>query len=425
MSVGERLKKLRVQKGLTQKELAAPHYSHAYVSTIEAGRRVPSRAALEHFGAKLGVGVDELVTGRPPELASQLALKLHQARAALSSGQADQAEKGFEEVRRTATRFTLDRLVAAAIEGKALCAERRGRLDEAIDLYDQALDQVREETPLAATEAVAGKARCIQLRGDIKYAIYLLENQLERLEKEGLTDPGSLVRLYSSLTKAYFDSGLYTKAGESAAEALRLAPRVDEPARLAQMHVNLTGLLLQRGEFADAEAALLRAQDLYRQAELRTELGRAYLARGYVWSRGERRQEARELFAEALTVFAETNSPVDEARVLNEIARLDRIDGRIPSAVALLERAIELLQENDIAELATAHRELAMCHIPGEPIEAEKHLRIAIDLFERAEENTQLAVTYRVLGDLLHELGQPQAGSEAYRAGIVVLEGRI
>ena len=425
MSVGTRLKKLRVQKGLTQKELAAPHYSHAYVSTIEAGRRVPSPAALQHFGSKLGVDVDELVTGRPPELASRLTLKLHQARAALSSGQADQAEKDFDEVRRTATKFTLDRLVAAAIEGKALCAERRGRLDEAVDLYDDALDQLREETPIAATEAVAGKARCIQLRGDIKYAIYLLENQLERLEKEGLSDPGSLVRLYSSLTKAYFDSGLYTKAGEAAAEALRLAPRVEDPARLAQMHVNLTGLLLQRGEFADAEAALLRAQDLYRQAELRTELGRAYLARGYVWSRGERQQEARELFAEALTVFAETKSPVDEARVLNEIARLDRIEGRIPSAIQLLERAIGLLQENDIAELATAHRELGMCHMASEPLEAEKHLRIAIDLFERAEENTQLAATYRVLGDLLHELGQPEAGSEAYRAGIVVLEGRI
>ncbi len=75
--IGSRLRRLRVARGLTQKELAAPAYTHAYVSTIESGRRNPSRGALEHFAAKLGVDVDELETGRPADLSARLELVLY------------------------------------------------------------------------------------------------------------------------------------------------------------------------------------------------------------------------------------------------------------------------------------------------------------------------------------------------------------
>jgi tetratricopeptide (TPR) repeat protein len=425
MTVGARLRRLRVAKGLTQKQLAEPRYSHAYVSTIEAGRRAPSQAALEHFGAKLGIPIDELVTGRPVDLAPRLGLRLQEARIRLSAGGIHEAESEFNAVKKNATRFGLGRLAARAVECLALCEERRGRLDEAVELYDEAIDMLREETPLAAVEPIAGKARCVRLRGDIRYSIYLLESQLERLEREDLSDPDSLVRIYASLTKSYFDSGLFTKAGEAAEEALRLAPRVSDAAKLAQMHVNLTGTLIQRGELPDAEAALLRAEDLYRQAELQAELARAQLARGFVLSRARRYDEARELLAAARGAFEETSSPLDEARSLNEIARIDRITGQTDSAVAALERAISLLDQSDVAEQALAHRELALCYMSTQPADAEKHLRIAIDLFERAEEATQLATTYRILGDLLQHRGDHDGSCDAYRTGIVLLEERL
>ncbi|MDQ3767063.1 MAG: helix-turn-helix domain-containing protein [Actinomycetota bacterium] len=72
MTLGNRVKQLRIDKGLTQKELAEPSYTHAYVSTIEAGRRQPSDEALRHIAAKLGVAEEELATGRPPDLLSRL-----------------------------------------------------------------------------------------------------------------------------------------------------------------------------------------------------------------------------------------------------------------------------------------------------------------------------------------------------------------
>src|SRR5688500_8976610 len=83
---GARLRRLRLQKELSQRDLAEPLYTAAYISTVEAGKRRPSRPALEHFAKRLGVEVDELLTGKPPDLEARLDLQLAEARVAISSG---------------------------------------------------------------------------------------------------------------------------------------------------------------------------------------------------------------------------------------------------------------------------------------------------------------------------------------------------
>lgn len=75
-SIGKNLRKLRSERGLTQAELAGDAYTHAYVSTIEAGRRSPSRNALLYFADRLGVDPEELSTGRAAEWQVELAQEL-------------------------------------------------------------------------------------------------------------------------------------------------------------------------------------------------------------------------------------------------------------------------------------------------------------------------------------------------------------
>ena len=62
-TIGERLKRLRLERGFSQRELAAPGVSYAYISRIEAGTRQPSVKALRRLAAKLGVSADYLETG--------------------------------------------------------------------------------------------------------------------------------------------------------------------------------------------------------------------------------------------------------------------------------------------------------------------------------------------------------------------------
>src|SRR3954451_9955982 len=63
-TIGARLKRLRLQRGLSQRDLSSPGVSYAYISRIEAGARSPSVKALRKLAQKLKVSVEYLETGR-------------------------------------------------------------------------------------------------------------------------------------------------------------------------------------------------------------------------------------------------------------------------------------------------------------------------------------------------------------------------
>jgi transcriptional regulator with XRE-family HTH domain len=64
-AVGRRIKLLREERGLSQRDLSEPGVSYAYISRIEAGMRRPSEKALRMLAPNLGVTPLELETGNP------------------------------------------------------------------------------------------------------------------------------------------------------------------------------------------------------------------------------------------------------------------------------------------------------------------------------------------------------------------------
>ena len=63
-TIGARLRARRASLGLSQRDLAEPGISYAYISRIEAGQRRPSVKALRKLAPKLEVSVDWLETGK-------------------------------------------------------------------------------------------------------------------------------------------------------------------------------------------------------------------------------------------------------------------------------------------------------------------------------------------------------------------------
>jgi transcriptional regulator with XRE-family HTH domain len=61
--IGKRIKRLRLEQGLSQRQLAVPGVSYAYISRIEAGTRTPSLKALIKIADKLEVSPFYLFTG--------------------------------------------------------------------------------------------------------------------------------------------------------------------------------------------------------------------------------------------------------------------------------------------------------------------------------------------------------------------------
>ena len=75
-TVGERIRQRRLELSLSQRDLAAPGVSYAYISRLEANARTPSVRALRAIAPKLQVSVHwlETVEPDPAEELAQLVL---------------------------------------------------------------------------------------------------------------------------------------------------------------------------------------------------------------------------------------------------------------------------------------------------------------------------------------------------------------
>jgi DNA-binding XRE family transcriptional regulator len=59
--IGQRLRRLRLERGLSLTQLARPHYTRAQVSAVELGKILPSLTALRFFARQLDVPLRDLI----------------------------------------------------------------------------------------------------------------------------------------------------------------------------------------------------------------------------------------------------------------------------------------------------------------------------------------------------------------------------
>src|SRR5919109_2867931 len=85
-TVGQRIRRLRLAKGLSQRQLAGPGVGYAYISRIERGDRNPSVPALRYIAGKLGVDPDYLESGEAIPAAKERELRLVDAEIGLRMG---------------------------------------------------------------------------------------------------------------------------------------------------------------------------------------------------------------------------------------------------------------------------------------------------------------------------------------------------
>src|SRR6266699_2165155 len=132
--VGQRLKRLRVARGFSQRDLSSPGVSYAYISRIEAGARTPSVKALRKLAQKLGVSVEYLETGRDIREVDARELKLADAELELRlEPDTSSAEQKLEEVLADAS-ASGDRVSAArAAIGLGLAAAQRSNHLDAVE----------------------------------------------------------------------------------------------------------------------------------------------------------------------------------------------------------------------------------------------------------------------------------------------------
>ena len=419
-TIGRRVQQLRGERGLTQKQLAEPAYTPAYISTLEAGRVRPSDEALRHIAERLGVEYEELLTGRPARLATDLRLRLTEAQRMLSGGEAEEAADQFAALLAEAQRHQLADVQAAALLGLGECALDTGELTAARRYFEHT-ERVLADAPLPArVPALRGRAVSHYLAGELRYAVYLLESTLDELNRGGLHDPDALLLLYASAIGPYMDMGAHARAAQAAEFALALAPQAGDPALIARMHRSVARTLIAEGRTAEADASLAKAAELYRTLHLRTELAGCHWMRGYVCAQNGELERAEDELRQALKMLAAGRAALYSSQVAVELADVLHRRGRSEEAADLLNDVLsDLHSERGALHSAAAHRLLGIIAEDARDTDAaEEHYVRALSLLERAGAAGDLADLCRLLGDLLRRTGRVEAALDAYRTGL-------
>ncbi|MBV7698235.1 helix-turn-helix domain-containing protein [Streptomyces sp. TRM70350] len=419
-TIGRRVQQLRHERGLTQRQLAEPAYTPAYISTLEAGRVRPSDEALRHLADRLGVAFDELATGRPARLATDLRLQLTEAQRTLATGEAEQARVRYAALLAQAETHGLVDEQATALLGLGECALDTGDLTAARRHFERA-EKTLDEAPLPArVPALRGRAVAHYLAGELRYAVYLLESTLDELNRGGLHDPDALLLLYAAAIGPYMDMGAHARAAQAAEFALALAPQAGDPALVARMHRQVARTLVAEGRLAEADASLVKAAEMYRQLQIRTELANCHWMRGYVYAQNGDLERAETELRAAQDMLSAQRAALYSSQVAVELADVLHRRGKSEAAAALLNDVLgDLSSERGAVHAAAAHRLLGRIAEDARDTEsAEEHYVRALSLLERAGAAGDLADLCRLLGDLLRRTGRVEAALDAYRTGL-------
>lgn len=421
--LGRRVKAARLKLGLSQEEVADPTYTAAYISHIENGKRRASHEALTHIATRLGMTLEQLVSGRDPDEDLRLEVMIQRAVGQIHSGDLDEALSYLLEARDDAARACHERAVENAESAVALALYRLGRVEEAEASYERTLELTAKGPPERRTTALAGKARCLLHSGEARKAIHLLEAHLIELQQTATPDPACLVEVYAALIPGYFETGLIESAKDAAARGWALAPAIPDVERRACLYVNRAQLMLTQGESREALASLALAEDLYRHLGWRSEEMKVALAKSFVLTDQGDLEAAERLIRDALASSGQAVGIVDRIRALTRLALIHRRKGAPADGLDIAKQALKLARSGFKSSAAEAQREAGLCLLDlGDPDAALDHWRMSLATFVKSDDHEEAAKTARLIGDQLSACGDIEGAAEVYRQGLGSVE---
>ncbi|HEY8629299.1 MAG TPA: helix-turn-helix transcriptional regulator, partial [Gaiellaceae bacterium] len=303
-AIGKRLRRLRLERRLSQRDLSSPGVSYAYISRIEAGARSPSVKALRKLAERLGVSVDYLETGRDIRDVDERELRLSDAELAIRlDGDTAEAERTLakivEEARRAGDHASASRALiafgfAAARRGNHLAAVERleaardeqrvsphmrpdlyetlgqsyaalgAAADRAVPLFEQCLEDVQAVAPENTTAHIRFStllSYALADAGEHERAASVVRDALERAESSGAS-PHDRVRLFWALARAANTDGRHLEALTHIRRAIALLEATDDTLQLARGYLLAAGIEAREHQLKPTRTHLERAEEL-------------------------------------------------------------------------------------------------------------------------------------------------------------------
>lgn len=412
-TVGERLRRLRLERGLSQRAIAAPGVSYAYISRIEAGTRQPSMKALRKLAAKLGVTAEYLETGSDLTDDDRREFQIAEAELALRFGDAAKAESQLARLAEEA-RVAGDVTDAARARlALALAADARGEHAAAAAAFEEVF-ALERPSPLERIDVYATLGAAYSALGRSNDEIALYHACLEDLEgvPDGVT---AQTRYRILLSYALSDAGSLDEAERVLQTALQDTARVEDPYMRVRVYWSMARLAEMEGRSRVALRYARRAITLLEATEDDLHRARAHLLAAWIMNSTGNGAGAAEQLDLAETLFGESASADDVARMKVERSHCAALAEDGAAAIRLARQAIDLLGDEHAPILGTAYAALGEgLALEERATEADVAFRLGVDLLEETHRWREAYQACRAWANLARDAGRQQQALDLF-----------
>lgn len=404
LRLGQRLRRARLSRNLTQGEVAKNQFSVSYISAVERGQIRPSLGALEKLAERLQIPVIDLLgeaeleikggpssetrEGGADRFRDDIDIRIREARIYSLQGKGEDAIALL--TRLSAQQLSLRESASVRLQ-LAAAYNRLGRADDGrreaqeglpaaerlgdTELIARLHNELGNAYSLLHSHALALDSYRASLRsleasnfGDQILRFMVVSNigmvyeQLDDHDEalaylqgaadaaRGVMNPEQQGAAYWSLSQTYAARGIVAQARAYAMRSLAAYEETDNRRLVAQIYTRLGGEFVRAGQIEEAHAQLRVAydiasaqQDARGMADAQRNLARVYLQE-------QRLDEAATAAREALRLAEELGDETQRAESLLVLAQMQEQQQAAQEAVRHYEEAIRLLQEYGTTE---------------------------------------------------------------------------
>ena len=426
-TLGDRVRQLRIAKGLTQTDLAGERFSKEYVSQIERGKTRPTGETIEWLASRLGVDQSFLETGVSSSERERVESVIARAEAALESNSYQDAIDELSELG-----GALDSVAVPALRLRALLADSWGRMNvgevrEAIARLDTARQLAEAPTfsDLDRAEVLYRLGVCRYKLSSAATAVALLSESLDLAERSGLPADRLRSNILGWRSRCYRRQRDWEAAREDVERALELAEGLNDRRTIAHHYFQASLIAERTGHWVLARSYAERAKAQYEEIADRANVGKLLNNLGGLTFLLGKPEEAVTYLKDAFKVLLEYGSEEDAARAVNSLAQVHLRSGDVRPAEEQARQALELLKGrvDHLDEIGNAQLVLGRALLEQDRLdEAESALASAESSFEQLSSLSHRAAAWIAQGDLATRRGDDRNAAGLYRRAAEALQ---
>jgi len=426
-ALGERVRQLRIARGLTQTELAGQRFSKEYVSQIERGKTRPTAETVEWLADRLGVDATFLEIGVSSSERERVESIIARAETAIEAGEHDGVVAELDALGPALAAVAAPELELRSLLASSWARMYLGETRKAIELLDRArgIAEAPSFTDVSRAEVLYQLACCRYKLSSISTAIALYSQSLELVERSGLPADRLRSHIYSWRARCYRRQRDWEAAKEDVERSLELAEGLNDRRAVANAYFQASLIAERTGHWVVARSYAEKAKLIYEELRDQSNVGKLLNEIGALNFQLGRPEDAISYLKDSFKVLIDVGDDVDAARVISSLAQVHLRTGQVGLAEEQARQALEMLQGrvDHLDEIGNAQLVLGRALLEQDRLDdAEELFAAAESSFDQLSSASHRAAAWIAQGDLAGRRGDDRRASRLYRRAAEALQ---